>query len=324
MTYHRPIMVKEIIEILQPRSKGVHVDGTVGGGGHALAVAEKMDEDGLLIAIDRDGEALQHARGVLADVRPRVEFVRGDWRNVHRHLEELGVGLIDSALLDLGVSSHQLDTPRRGFSYADRDAPLDMRMDMDSPLSASDVVNDYSEGDLTRIIAIYGEERWASRIAKFIVCKRPMYTVGELVDTIKAAIPASARRDGPHPARRTFQALRMEVNRELEAFEEGLMDFVESLTAGGRMAVITFHSLEDRPVKRLFRYLSRECRCPPQLPVCACGGPVVHDLTRHPVTPSDGEVLENPRSRSAKLRAIELIRDASEVLRERRESSRWQ
>ncbi|MFO7942520.1 MAG: 16S rRNA (cytosine(1402)-N(4))-methyltransferase RsmH [Bacillota bacterium] len=322
--YHRPIMVKEVVEILEPLPDGVHVDGTVGGGGHALAVAQEMDERGLVIAIDRDAEALQKARETLEDVRPRVEFLRGDWRNIHRHLGDLEITSIDSALLDLGVSSHQLDTPRRGFSYANRNAPLDMRMDLDSPITAAKVVNEYAEGDLTRIIKTYGEERWASRIADFIVRKRPMQTVGELVDAIKAAIPASARREGPHPARRTFQALRMEVNRELEGFEEGLMRLIETLTPGGRMAVITFHSLEDRPVKRVFRYLSRECRCPPDLPVCVCGGPVARDLTRHPVTPGDEEITDNPRSRSAKLRAIELVRDASEVLRGRREISRWQ
>ncbi len=322
--YHEPIMVKEVLHILRPQPDGIHLDGTVGGGGHARAVAWGMSARGRVVAIDLDAEALQAARESLQDVPPRVDLVQGDWRRSDEHLEILGIESVDTILLDLGVSSHQLDDPGRGFSYHYPEARLDMRMDMNADFSAQDVVNGYDADALTRVLQQYGEEKWASRIARFIVERRPIVTVGELVETIKAAIPASARREGPHPARRTFQAIRMEVNRELEGFEEGLLGLVSRLAVGGRLAVLTFHSLEDRPVKQLFRFLSADCRCPPDLPMCVCEGPVARDLASKPLTPPQREIEENPRSRSAKLRAIELIDDPQRLLLERRNRARWQ
>ena len=323
MKFHRPIMLKEVVELLDPPEDAVCVDGTVGGGGHARALSERLGERGLLIGIDRDGEALEFTKEVLRGLRCGVQLIRGDWRDLDRHLDALGIEAVDAILLDLGVSSHQLDTPERGFSYHHPDVALDMRMDRDAQFSAAHVINEYPEERLTQIIREYGEERWASRIAQFIAERRPLQNVGELVDAIKDAIPASARRTGPHPARRTFQALRMEVNRELEGFEEGLIAALRRLRVGGRMAVISFHSLEDRPVKRLFRYLSKDCRCPPDLPLCACGGAVARDLTPRPRTASSEELEVNPRAAAAKLRALEIIASAEEVLAERGGAKEW-
>ncbi len=323
MIYHSPIMVEEVLELLEPGSGEIYVDGTIGGGGHALAMARHLGRDGRIVGIDRDREALEESAKQLSSVTPRVDLVYGDWRRIDEHLDSLGIEATHCLLLDLGVSSHQLDRPERGFSYRYEDAPLDMRMDAEAGVTAADILNDYSQEDLSRIIATYGEERWASRIAKFIVARRPMRVVRDLLDAVKAAVPSSARREGPHPARRTFQAIRMEVNREMEGFEEGLMKAISSLAVGGRMAVISFHSLEDRPVKRLFRYLSMDCRCPPDLPICACGGPVAEDLTPKPVTASARESEENPRSTSAKLRAIRITDNPTEAIMERRGGSQW-
>ncbi len=323
MRFHRPIMLQEVVELLDPPEDAICVDGTVGGGGHARALAERLGEHGSLVGIDRDGEALEFAEKTLTGLQCGLELIRGDWRDLNRHLDALGVGEVDAILLDLGVSSHQLDTPARGFSYHHPDVGLDMRMDREASFTAAEVVNEYPEERLTQVIREYGEERWASRIAQFIVERRPLQNVGELVDAIKDAIPASARRTGPHPARRTFQALRMEVNRELEGFEAGLIAALGRLRIGGRIAVISFHSLEDRPVKRLFRHLSKDCRCPPDLPMCACGGPVARDLTPRPRTASPEELEINPRAASAKLRALEITAPVEEVLAERGGSFEW-
>lgn len=295
---HVPVLLQETLQWLAPRPGGRYVDGTVGAGGHARALLEAADGDVELLAIDRDPEALRLAEERLAPFRHRVRFVHGDYRDLDRILDEAGWSRVDGILLDLGVSSLQLDDPRRGFSYQ-VDGPLDMRMDPTQPLTAADLVNRASREELADWIRRYGEERWAGRIADFIVAerqRRPITTTGHLVEVIKAAIPARARRQGPHPARRTFQALRITVNRELEGLEEALTRAAHRLAAGGRLVAISFHSLEDRAVKRAFRHLA------------AGGGFRV--LTRKPVRPGEDEVTRNPRARSARLRA--LAREAGE------------
>lgn len=289
---HVPVLLREVLAWLEPRPGGRYVDGTVGAGGHARALLEAAGGRAELLAIDRDPEALRVAAGRLAPYRDRVRFVRGDYRDLDRILDEAGWSRVDGILLDLGVSSLQLDDPRRGFSYQ-ADGPLDMRMDPAQPLTAADLVNRASREELADWIRRYGEERWAGRIADFIVAerqRRPITTTGHLVEVIKAAIPARARRQGPHPARRTFQALRIAVNRELEGLEEALARAAHRLAPGGRLVTISFHSLEDRAVKQAFRRLD------------AGGGFRV--LTRKPVTPGEDEVARNPRARSARLRAL--------------------
>ncbi len=308
--FHQPVMPDEVADYLDVQRGGVYVDGTLGGGGHARLLADNLSAGDLLIGIDLDPEALRVAAEVLSDVKPRVELVHDSFRSLTALLAERGIDAIDGCLLDLGVSSHQLDCPERGFSYRYPDAPLDMRMDPGAERTAADILNHYEQREIARILREYGEERWAGRIARFIVRRRsiePFRRTGDLVEVIMDAIPAPARRRGGHPARRTFQALRIEVNGELEGLGEYLEEVVHLLRVGGRLVVITFHSLEDRPVKRVFRDLSRECRCPPDLPVCRCSGPVVKDLTRKPVRPGDAEMCTNPRSSSAKLRAIERL-----------------
>lgn len=286
---------------------GIYVDGTMGGGGHSLEIAKRLTT-GRLICIDQDPNAHEAAGKRLAEYKDRITFVRDNFGNIANILDSLGIEKIDGMLLDIGVSSHQLDEAERGFSYQ-QDAPLDMRMNPDRPFSAYDVVNGYDEDELDRVIFTYGEERWARRIAQFIVKEReakPIETTGELVDIIKKAVPKGARKDGPHPAKRTFQAIRIEVNGELEVLQRAIDDVAARLAVGGRLCIITFHSLEDRIVKEAFRKQENPCICPPQFPVCVCGKkPLGRVITRKPILPSKEELEENPRSRSAKLRVLE-------------------
>lgn len=282
-----------------------------GGGGHSRLIADKLSSEGRLIAIDRDKDALDAANRNLKDVKCRVDFVHSNYTEIKSVLNNLNISKIDGALLDLGVSSFQLDNEQRGFSYM-KDAPLDMRMDAEDDFSAEDVVNVYSEKDLARIIREYGEEKWASRIAKFIVKERQsgrIETTGQLVEIIKSAIPAGARREGPHPAKRTFQAIRIEVNDEMKGLEDAVENFMDVLEVEGRFCVITFHSLEDRIVKNKFKDRENPCICPPEFPVCVCGRkPDIKIITKKPILPAEEEIEMNPRSRSAKLRCVEKTR----------------
>jgi 16S rRNA (cytosine1402-N4)-methyltransferase len=292
------------------RPDGVYADGTLGGGGHAAAVCAALAERGVLLGIDRDADAIAAARSALGAYACTKLLVRGNYRDIKRIMRENGLAGLDGALLDLGVSSFQLDNPDRGFSYR-HDAPLDMRMDaLDGP-TAEDVVNDRSQEELTRIIGRYGEERWASRISAFIVKRRGAARIrrtGELTEIIKAAIPASARRSGPHPAKRTFQALRIEVNGELDGLGDAVNAFIDCLNPGGRLCVIAFHSLEDRIVKETFATRENPCICPKDLPICACGRlSAGRRVTRKPIRASAEEIHENPRARSANLRIFERI-----------------
>lgn len=302
---HKPVLFNECIEGLQIKKDGTYVDGTLGGGGHSEGICSKLGENGLLIGIDRDKDALNAASGRLDKFACGKIFAQNNYSQIKEILSETQVPSIDGALLDLGVSSFQLDNPNRGFSYM-KDAPLDMRMDQDQDFSAYDVVNRYSEEQLRKIIHEYGEERWASRIAQYIVkarVKGDIQSTWELVDIIKAAIPASARRDGPHPAKRTFQAIRIEVNDELEQLKKAVEDFCDVLAPGGRLCIITFHSLEDRIVKETFARRINPCTCPKEIPVCVCGKvPDISKKSNKPIIPGKEEVESNPRSRSAKLR----------------------
>lgn len=304
---HKSVLLKETIEHLNINPEGIYVDGTLGGGGHSEEILKRLTT-GKLIAIDRDEEAILAAKERLKDYK-NVIYIKDNFKNIKEILRNLGIEKVDGILLDLGVSSYQLEEVERGFSYM-KDAPLDMRMDKTSPFSAYDVVNRYSEKELERVIREYGEEKWASRIAKFIVEERKkgdIKTTSQLVEIIKKAIPASARRMGPHPAKRTFQAIRIEVNEELKDLDRALEDMVEVLRGKGRIAVITFHSLEDRIVKNTFKKLENPCTCPPGMP-CTCGKqPVIKIITKKPILPSKEEVEENPRSRSAKLRVAEKL-----------------
>ena len=305
--HHISVLLNECIDNLNIRPDGIYVDGTMGGGGHSLEIAKRLTT-GRLICIDQDPNAHEAAGKRLAEYKDRITFVRDNFGNIANILDSLGIEKIDGMLLDIGVSSHQLDEAERGFSYQ-QDAPLDMRMNTDRPFSAYDVVNGYDEYELDRVIFTYGEERWARRIAQFIVKEReakPIETTGELVDIIKKAVPKGARKDGPHPAKRTFQAIRIEVNGELEVLQRAIDDVAARLAVGGRLCIITFHSLEDRIVKEAFRKQENPCICPPQFPVCVCGKkPLGRVITRKPILPSKEELEENPRSRSAKLRVLE-------------------
>ena len=305
--HHISVLLNECIDNLNIRPDGIYVDGTMGGGGHSLEIAKRLTT-GRLICIDQDPNAHEAAGKRLAEYKDRITFVRDNFGNIKSILDSLGIEKIDGMLLDIGVSSHQLDEAERGFSYQ-QDAPLDMRMNPDRPFSAYDVVNGYDEDELDRVIFTYGEERWARRIAQFIVKERenkPIETTGELVDIIKKAVPKGARKDGPHPAKRTFQAIRIEVNGELDVLQRAIDDVAARLAVGGRLCIITFHSLEDRIVKEAFRKQENPCICPPQFPVCVCGKkPLGRVITRKPILPSKEELEENPRSRSAKLRVLE-------------------
>ena len=308
---HVPVLYREVIENLNVRPDGIYVDGTLGGGGHAEAVVKALGPEGLFIGIDRDTDALAAAGGrleALGDEAPcRKIFVHNNYANIKQILEELGIEQIDGALLDLGVSSFQLDNPDRGFSYM-QDAPLDMRMDQQAKFSAYDVINEYTEADLADIIRRYGEERYARRIAANVVRARqesPIERSSQLVDIIKASIPAKSRREGPHPAKRTFQAIRIEVNDELGLLERAAEDFLDVLGEGGRLCVITFHSLEDRIIKNVFQKRADPCTCPPGLP-CVCGKKAdIVKITRKPLEAEEAEREANPRARSAKLRVAE-------------------
>ena len=307
---HVPELYDEVIEGLAVKPEGTYADGTLGGAGHSAGICEKLGQNGRLIGIDRDADALRAAAERLKSFTCRISLVKSNYSDIKSVLSRLGVQALDGALLDLGVSSFQLDNPERGFSYM-HDAPLDMRMDAGESLTAEDVVNGYAQEKLAEIISSYGEERWAARIAQFIAQERKkkrIKTTYELVDVIKAAVPASARREGPHPAKRTFQALRIEVNDELGHLESALTDFIDVLAPGGRLAVISFHSLEDRIVKETFAKRLDPCTCPPEFPVCVCGKVGdVKKVTGKPITPGDEEIRNNPRARSAKLRVLEKL-----------------
>ena len=308
---HVSVLLHEAVEALDIKPSGTYVDCTAGGGGHSSLIASKLGEGGRLISIDRDDDAIAAVTERLAAYGDKVTVVRRNYGDVGAVLDELGIEKIDGILWDLGVSSHQLDVADRGFSYM-ADAPLDMRMDRTASLSAETVVNTYSETDLLRIIRDFGEERFASRIARFIVEARqnsPILTTLDLAKIIEKAIPEKNRRaENKHPAKRTFQAIRIEVNGELSTIAPSLMAGAARLSPGGRAAVITFHSLEDRIVKNTFADLCKGCECPPDFPVCVCGKtPEAIHVTRKPLIPSDAELEENPRARSAKLRVIEKI-----------------
>ncbi|MBM7550599.1 16S rRNA (cytosine(1402)-N(4))-methyltransferase RsmH [Peptoniphilus gorbachii] len=306
---HKSVLLKETIEGLNVRKGKIYLDGTLGGAGHSYEILKKLDGTGLLIGIDQDEEALKAAREKLSDFK-NVEFFNLNYIDFEKALDELGIDKIDGVLLDIGVSSYQFDNPERGFSYR-FDAPLDMRMDQNFEISAKEIVNTYSEGEITQIIKDFGEEKWASRISKFIVEERKnksIDTTFDLVEIIKNAIPASARRNGPHPAKRTFQALRIEVNKELDVLKNSIDKFVKRLNPGGRIAIITFHSLEDRIVKNSFKYLEKDCICPPTSPICTCDKKrEIKIITRKPITASEDELKENNRSHSAKLRIAEKL-----------------
>lgn len=307
--YHIPVLRDECIEALNIKENVVIADGTIGGAGHSSLIAEKLDKNSRLIGIDQDSNAINAAKERLNQYS-NVTFVNTNFKYIKQILSDLNVEALNGALLDLGVSSHQLDTAERGFSYQ-ADAPLDMRMDMRKSFSAFDVINEYKKEKLEEIIFSYGEERWAKRIAEFIVKEREngtINTTGELVSIIKKAVPAGARKDGPHPAKRTFQAIRIEVNGELSLLKQAVIDFAESLAPGGRLCIITFHSLEDRIVKNTFAELASGCTCPKDFPVCVCGKkPLGKIITKKPVVAGEEELLNNPRARSAKLRVFERI-----------------
>ena len=305
---HTSVLLNETVNALNLRPGMTVVDGTLGGGGHSLEILKRITPGGKLIGIDKDTYALEQAGERLKQFEGETVFVHDDFRNIKDILSMLDINGIDGAVLDLGVSSFQLDQCNRGFSYH-LDSRLDMRMNREDSSCAVDVVNSYSQQDLERILRDYGEERWAARIASFIVRERseqPIETTAHLVEVIKKAIPSGARKDGPHPARRTFQALRIEVNGELDAVKNALLHFVEALRPNARIAVITFHSLEDRIVKQEFKRFENPCECPSEFPVCVCGKvPMGKVVTRKPVLPSAQEIEENSRSRSAKLRVFE-------------------
>ncbi len=307
---HRPVLLDECIDALHIRPDGTYIDGTAGGAGHSSAIASHLSAGGLLLALDQDATAVAVAGERLSVFGERARVVRSNFCELGSVCELLGIEKIDGLLLDLGVSSHQLDTAERGFSYQ-ADAPLDMRMDVRNPLTARTVVNEYSEEDLRRILFEYGEERFSSRIASNIIREReraPIETTGELAEIIKRSIPAAKRDGGHHPAKRSFQALRIEVNAELDVIAPAIRSAVRLLSPGGRIAIITFHSLEDRIVKQTFSELSQGCTCPKNFPVCVCGKrPEVRVISRKPILPSTEELEINPRARSAKLRVAEKL-----------------
>lgn len=307
---HKPIMVKEVLQGLNTGAEGVFVDCTLGGGGHAHALLESTSPNVSLVGLDQDPEALQAAGEKLAPFAGRFTLVRANFAQLSTALEELQLKAVDGFLFDLGVSSYQLDNPARGFSYM-HDAPLDMRMDPTGAVTARELVNNLSERELSNIIKRYGEERWAARIASYIIQarqKNEIKTTFELVDIIKRAIPARARREGPHPAKRTFQALRIAVNDELGILKGAFREAVAWLKPGGRLCVITFHSLEDRIAKETFKEMANPCKCPPKFPVCTCGlKPEIKLVNNKPIIPTAEELDENPRARSAKLRVVEKL-----------------
>ena len=305
---HKSVLLYETVDSLNIKPDGIYVDGTLGGGGHAFEVASRLGENGRLIGIDQDADAIKAATERLTPFKEKVTIVRSNYRNIREVLEGLGIQKVDGIYLDLGVSSYQLDTAERGFTYREN-APLDMRMDQRNEKTAADIVNDYTEMELFRVIRDYGEDKFAKNIAKHIVRAREngrIETTDQLVEIIKAAIPAKMRMEGGHPAKRTFQAIRIELNKELEVLTDSIDTMIDLLNPEGRLSIITFHSLEDRIVKLRFRDNENPCVCPPNLPVCVCGkkskGKVI---TRKPIIPADEEIEENKRSKSSKLRVFE-------------------
>lgn len=307
---HTSVLLYECIDSLNIRDGYTYIDCTAGGGGHSLEIAKRMGENSRLICFDRDKSAISAATERLKDYLDRVTFINDNFSNIDSVIRELNITNLGGVLADLGCSSFQFDSPERGFSYM-HDAELDMRMDRDSSLTAYKIVNEYSESELKRIIYEYGEERFAPRIAAEI-CKRrstgKIKTTFELSDVIKSAIPKAARIDGPHPAKRTFQAIRIEVNGELDAIEPMIRTAANCMNKSGRIVIISFHSLEDRIVKQAYRALSQGCTCPRDFPVCVCGKrPILKDITKKPILPTDNEINDNPRARSAKLRVAEKL-----------------
>ncbi|MFW5976483.1 MAG: 16S rRNA (cytosine(1402)-N(4))-methyltransferase RsmH [Bacillota bacterium] len=306
---HKPVLLKETIEYLNCRKNGIYVDGTVGRGGHTRAILNKINKDGLVIGIDRDKKAIQEVKKEF-DTYNNCIFIKGNFVNLPEILKNLDIKKVEGMIFDLGVSSPQLDDPERGFSYRN-EGPLDMRMDRDQSLTAGYIVNNYPKDKLTKIIQKYGEEKWASRIAEFIIKNRKrenIETTKDLVSIIKDAIPASARRKGGHPARKTFQALRIATNNELTQLENMVNKVIDLLSPGGRICIISFHSLEDRIVKHTFRQLQKDCVCPPDFPECICDKESkIKVITRKPVQASKEELESNPRARSAKLRVAEKL-----------------
>lgn len=305
---HKSVLLNETIDGLNIQPDGIYVDGTLGGGGHAYEVCRRLGDKGSIVGIDQDAAAIEAAGNRLKDFGEKVTIVRSNYCDMKSKLHELGIDKVDGIVLDLGVSSYQLDTAERGFSYRE-DAPLDMRMDTRQKMTARDIVNDYEEMELYRVIRDYGEDKFAKNIAKHIVAARkvkPIETTGELTEIIRASIPMKYQKKSGHPAKRTFQAIRIELNRELEVLKDSLDDMIDLLNPGGRLCIITFHSLEDRIVKSAFRKNENPCICPSDFPVCVCGkvskGSI---LTRKPILPSEEEMEENSRAKSAKLRIFE-------------------
>ena len=305
---HKSVLLNETIDGLNIKPDGIYVDGTLGGGGHAYEVCRRLGEKGSIIGIDQDAAAIEAASARLKDFGEKVTIVRSNYCDMKSKLHELGIDKVDGIVLDLGVSSYQLDTAERGFSYRE-DAPLDMRMDTRQKMTARDIVNDYTEADLYRVIRDYGEDKFAKNIAKHIVQARavkPVETTAELSEIIRASIPMKFQKKSGHPAKRTFQAIRIELNRELDVLRDSLDDMIDLLKPGGRLCIITFHSLEDRIVKSAFRKNENPCTCPPDFPVCVCGkkskGSII---TKKPILPSEEELEYNSRSKSAKLRIFE-------------------
>ena len=305
---HKSVLLNETIDGLNIQPDGIYVDGTLGGGGHAYEVCRRLGDKGSIVGIDQDAAAIEAAGNRLKDFGEKVTRVRSNYCDMKSKLHELGIDKVDGIVLDLGVSSYQLDTAERGFSYRE-DAPLDMRMDTRQKMTARDIVNDYEEMELYRVIRDYGEDKFAKNIAKHIVAARkvkPIETTGELTEIIRASIPMKYQKKSGHPAKRTFQAIRIELNRELEVLKDSLDDMIDLLNPGGRLCIITFHSLEDRIVKSAFRKNENPCTCPSDFPVCVCGkvskGSI---LTRKPILPSEEEMEENSRAKSAKLRIFE-------------------
>lgn len=307
---HKSVLLNECVENLEIKPNGIYIDGTLGGAGHAIEICKKLSSKGMLIGIDQDINAHKKAKIVLKEHLHKIQFVHDNFSNIKKILENLKINRVDGVLLDLGVSSHQLDEKERGFSYM-QDANLDMRMDPRQQLTAYEIVNEYSEEEIENIIFNYGEERWAKRIAKFIVEEREnkkIKTTLELVTVIKKAIPKAARTDGPHPAKRTFQGIRIKVNNELEIIKNTIVDIVEKLNVNGRLCIITFHSLEDRIVKHTYKDLFTDCICPMEIPMCVCDKKrEIKIITRKPIVPSKQEIDSNHRSRSAKLRVCKKI-----------------
>ena len=306
---HKSVLLQETIENLNIKPDGIYVDGTLGGAGHSYEIAKRLSDKGRLIGIDQDADAIAAATERLAEYKDRVTIIRSNYAAMKSELQKIGITQVDGILLDLGVSSFQLDTPERGFTYREEDAPLDMRMDQRQSKTARDIVNGYSEQELYRIIRDFGEDRFAKNIAKHIVKerqKKEIETTGELTEIIRASIPMKVQATGGHPAKRTFQAIRIELNRELEVLQDNLNEMIDLLADDGRFCIITFHSLEDRIVKTSFRKNENPCTCPKEFPVCVCGnvskGKVI---TRKPILPSEEELEENKRAKSAKLRVFE-------------------